>query len=199
MIIVGPARATSHPRHPIRHADSRKMQWRYLITWASHAPMHMDFLWVDAYANGWALSMVSALERWCADTNALWLNPPTDPQEALAALGGLFFSPSWVAAHLEVVKEMFQVPPIPEYTRKLHYQASEGHDCWDLLPTISTPVLVIHGGEDLMNPTANAYLLAERIPGAQLYFVESGRHAYLVEFREEASRVVKEFLAHWPL
>jgi pimeloyl-ACP methyl ester carboxylesterase len=60
-------------------------------------------------------------------------------------------------------------------------------------------VLVIHGGEDLMNPTANAYLLAERIPGAQLYIVEGGRHAYLVEFREEASRVVKEFLAHWPL
>ena len=89
--------------------------------------------------------------------------------------------------------------PIPEYAQRLHYLASEDHDTWDLLPTISAPTLVIHGSEDVVNPTANAYLLAERIPNAELSIVEGGRHGYFIEFREEASRVVKEFLARHPL
>lgn len=134
-----------------------------------------------------------------AEVNALWTTPPANPQEALARFAPLFLSPTWIETHLEVVKELFQVPPIPAHARALHYQASEGHDSWDLLPTISAPTLVIHGSEDLLNPTANASLLAERIPGAELSLIEGGRHAYLVEFREEASRIVNEFLARHPL
>jgi pimeloyl-ACP methyl ester carboxylesterase len=134
-----------------------------------------------------------------AEVNALWTNPPADPQEALKAIGSLFLSSAWIETHLEIVKALFQAPPIPDYARTLHYQASEGHDTWDLLPTISAPTLVIHGSEDLMNPTANAYLLAERIPGAELSLIEGGRHGYLIEIREESSRIVKEFLARHPL
>ena len=92
-----------------------------------------------------------------------------------------------------------EAPPLPEYARLLHYQASSGHDAWDLLPTIRNPTLVIHGSEDQLNPTANAYLLAEHIPGAELYMIEGGRHFYPQEFREEAGRVVREFLARHPL
>jgi pimeloyl-ACP methyl ester carboxylesterase len=128
------------------------------------------------------------------EVNALWTNPPTDPQEALKAMGALFLSPAWIEEHLDTIKALFQTT-IPEHTRTLHYLASEGHDSWDLLPTIIAPTLVMHGSEDLMNPTANADLLAERIPGAEKYIVEHGRHSYMIEFREESSRVVKAFLA----
>jgi pimeloyl-ACP methyl ester carboxylesterase len=64
---------------------------------------------------------------------------------------------------------------------------------------MSAPTLVIHGSEDQRVPTANAFLLASLIPGAELSIIEGGRHAYLVEFREEASRAVNEFLARHPL
>src|SRR5262249_15655553 len=89
--------------------------------------------------------------------------------------------------------------PLPAYALRLHYQASEGYDAWDLLPGIKAPTLVIHGSEDVVNMTANAYLLAERIPGAELYIVQGGRHGYASEFREEASRVVLDFLIRHPL
>jgi pimeloyl-ACP methyl ester carboxylesterase len=134
-----------------------------------------------------------------AEVNALWINPPVDPREALAKIVPLFFSPAWITANLETIKAMFQAPPLPDYVRKLHFQASEGHDSWEILPTIKAPTLVIHGSDDLLNPTANAHLLAERIPGAELYLVAGGRHGYLVEYREEASRIVNEFLARHPL
>jgi pimeloyl-ACP methyl ester carboxylesterase len=53
--------------------------------------------------------------------------------------------------------------------------------------------LVIHGRDDRVNPTANAPLLAERIPGAEC---TSWKAAVTVTHRdaEEASRVVREFL-----
>ncbi|HEY4384788.1 MAG TPA: alpha/beta fold hydrolase, partial [Ktedonobacteraceae bacterium] len=102
-----------------------------------------------------------------AEVDRLWTNPPTDPQVALKAIGALFLSPAWIETHLDIVKALFQIPTIPEYARMLHYQASEGHDSWDLLPSISAPTLVIHGSEDQLNPTANACLLAERIPHAE--------------------------------
>jgi 3-oxoadipate enol-lactonase len=134
-----------------------------------------------------------------AEINALWTHPPTEPREALEKVMPLFFSPTWIATHLEDIQALFQAPPIPEYARKLHLRASEGHDSWERLPTIKAPTLVIHGSEDQLNPTANAHLLAERIPGAELALIQGGRHGYLLEFREEASCAVNAFLARYPL
>jgi pimeloyl-ACP methyl ester carboxylesterase len=37
-------------------------------------------------------------------------------------------------------------------------------------------------------------LLAERIPGAELYLVAGGRHGYFLEFSDEAGGVVLDFL-----
>lgn len=134
-----------------------------------------------------------------AEVNAQMANRPADPQVAMNAMLETIFTPTWIAAHPEYVAAMVQRQPIPVYAQRLHYQASEGHDSWDLLPTISAPTLVIHGSDDKVNPTANAYLLAERIPHAELYIVKGGRHGYFLEFREEANRVVNEFLARHPL
>ena len=110
------------------------------------------------------------------------------------------YSPGWSATHLGQLRRWAsRKHPIPEYARRLHYLASEGHDAWDLLPTITAPTLVIHGGDDRVNPTANARLLAERIPGAELCIIPGGRHGYFVEYRAEASRAVLDFLRRHPL
>ncbi|MCH5583523.1 alpha/beta hydrolase [Shimazuella sp. AN120528] len=111
----------------------------------------------------------------------------------------LLYSPEWLETHMDIVKKIFISSPIPEYARKLHYQASENHDAWDFLPDIHVPVLVIHGSEDEMNPTANAYLLADRIPNAELSIINGGRHGYFIEFREEVTKRVIDFLKRHPL
>lgn len=133
--------------------------------------------------------------------DAMMRNPPADFETAMTAMLSTMFSPAWVAVHSAELAQFLQSPPhpIPAYAQRLHYLASEGHDAWDLLPTVSAPTLVIHGSEDVVNPTANAYLLAKGIPHAELYIVEGGRHGYFIEFREEAGRVVNEFLGRHPL
>ena len=128
-------------------------------------------------------------------------NRPADVDARVAFLADQMVSPAYLEAHPEylVTARLRAENPIPPHAQKMHYLASEGHDSWDGLPKITVPTLVIHGTEDRINPTANAALLAERIPGAELYMVEGGRHGYFIEFHEEASGVVLDFLARHPI
>lgn len=56
----------------------------------------------------------------------------------------------------------------------------------------------MHGSDDLLNPAANAPLLANRIPGARLHMIPGARHAYFEEFRTVASPLVLDFLTSVP-
>jgi len=108
------------------------------------------------------------------------------------ALADLFFSPAFAAAHPDLAAEF--APSAQGRWQRLHHAASTAHDGWDLLPEVTAPALVLHGGDDALTPAGNAGLLAARLPRARLHLVERGRHGYLQEFRPEASRVVREFL-----
>ncbi|HET7501257.1 MAG TPA: alpha/beta fold hydrolase [Kofleriaceae bacterium] len=131
--------------------------------------------------------------------------PEVDPELASgdpARLMPYLVSDAWAAAHPEALARLqanAREHPVPAYARRLHYLASEGHDAWDLLPTIQAPTLVIHGSADLVNVAANAPLLADRIPGAVLHLIDGARHAYFWEHRPAASQVVLDFLARHPL
>jgi pimeloyl-ACP methyl ester carboxylesterase len=136
-----------------------------------------------------------------ADVDAGMAERPEDPEQLHRFWADLLVSPAYVEAHPDYLVRMREqfADPIPGYAQRQHYLASEAHDTWDRLPEITAPTLVIHGDEDLVNMTANAALLADRIPGAALHLVKGGRHGYFVEFREESSVVVLDFLAAHPL
>jgi 3-oxoadipate enol-lactonase len=63
-----------------------------------------------------------------------------------------------------------------------------------VLPLITAPTLVLHGDRDEFNPTANAALIARRIPDARVVLLAGARHAYFEECRAEAGRLVRKFL-----
>jgi pimeloyl-ACP methyl ester carboxylesterase len=117
-----------------------------------------------------------------------------DPRELLHGR----YSPEWLALNPDFEAALLARQPLPETWQKLHYAASEGHDAWDEIPSIKTPVLLIHGDNDQVNMSANSPLLAERIKGAELHMVKGGRHGFNVEFQEENSRVVLDFLKRHP-
>jgi len=127
-----------------------------------------------------------------------------DPQVWARTSAALIFSPEWSEAHQEVVDSLKVVSAnVPANIRRLHNQISPAHDAWDLLPNISAPTLIIHGSDDGLVPVGNANVLAKRIPNAELHVVQGGRHAFFLEYQQEASRVVLDFLLrhslkdHW--
>jgi pimeloyl-ACP methyl ester carboxylesterase len=58
------------------------------------------------------------------------------------------------------------------------------------LRRVRAPTLVLHGDEDVMSPPANARLLAEGIPGAELHIVPGAGHALPMELPEETARLI---------
>lgn len=115
------------------------------------------------------------------------------PAAARQALLELMYTPGWLAGHPGPHHTLGD-PGMPVHSRRLHLAASNRHDAWDLLPGIGAPTLVVHGTGDLLNPAANAPLLADRIPGARLHLIPDARHAYFEEFRTHASPLVLDFL-----
>jgi 3-oxoadipate enol-lactonase len=77
-----------------------------------------------------------------------------------------------------IEEDLVQRAKIP--TRPAGYlgqlQAAMAHDTWDELPAIAVPTLVVHGDADLLVPTPNGRLLAERIPGAELVLLPGAGH-----------------------
>lgn len=119
------------------------------------------------------------------------------PGAARQALLDLMYTPGWLATHPGPHRTLGD-PAMPPHAQRRHLVASNQHDAWDLLPAISAPTLVVHGSDDLLNPAANAPLLAERIPGARLHMISGARHAYFEEFRAVASPLVLDFLTTVP-
>ncbi|WMY78566.1 alpha/beta hydrolase [Citricoccus sp. I39-566] len=74
-------------------------------------------------------------------------------------------------------------------------RASDRHDAWDALPSIAAPTLVLHGTEDLMVPTENAALIADRIPDARMRLVPGGRHGFFEELEDQVTPEILGFLA----
>lgn len=113
-----------------------------------------------------------------------------DAMKARKALEALMYTPSYRGPF-----NTLGDPQMPPHARKRHLFASAEHDAWDVLPSITAPTLVVHGTDDIFNPTANAPLITERIPGARMHLIEGARHGYFEEFREIATPLVTDFLS----
>ncbi|WP_381558263.1 alpha/beta fold hydrolase [Streptomyces eurythermus] len=116
-----------------------------------------------------------------------------DPQAAREALTDLMYSPSWRTTHPGPYNTLGD-PGAPPHARRGHLLASNRHDAWDALPGITTPTLILHGGQDRMAPPDNLALLAARIPDTRTHLFPEARHAYFEECRAEASALVSAFL-----
>jgi pimeloyl-ACP methyl ester carboxylesterase len=74
-------------------------------------------------------------------------------------------------------------------------QAAMSHDTWDELPTIRVPTLVVHGEADLLVPTENGRLIAQRIAGAELVLIPGAGHMLQTDGGERTRDAVLAFLA----
>ena len=94
----------------------------------------------------------------------------------------LLFTPEWIAAN-PAIRDVFMMmapmlPPTPPETAHRAMAGLFGWTCYDRLPQITAPTLILHGDRDVLIPVQNAYVLAERIPGARLHIVPGAGHGY---------------------
>jgi 3-oxoadipate enol-lactonase len=110
------------------------------------------------------------------------------------ARGRWLFSPAFRREHPERVRELLRYFHLQPAALWSHWWATVYHDTVSRLGQIQAPTLVMHGEADVMSPVANARLLAERIPGAELVIVPGAGHAFPLERPRESCDVVARFL-----
>jgi 3-oxoadipate enol-lactonase len=85
----------------------------------------------------------------------------------------------------------------PEPLAYLHQAvAVASHDTYERLNQLSAPTLVVHGEEDVFVPPANALVLAERIPGAELQLWADAAHLYTIDEPRADRRIARFLLRH---
>ena len=77
----------------------------------------------------------------------------------------------------EDIAQRLRYPIEPEPYRA-QLEAALSHDAYDRLGSIEVPTLVVHGEEDRMVAPANARLLADAIPAAELRLRPDAGHLY---------------------
>lgn len=113
-----------------------------------------------------------------------------DPTARVRTLRTLFYTDTWNGT-----SHLFGDPTMSPEASRAHLRASNRHDAWDALPLIEAPTLILHGTDDMMVPSANAPLLAHRIPGAELHLTEGGRHGFFDEFATDLTPLLANFLS----
>jgi 3-oxoadipate enol-lactonase len=83
--------------------------------------------------------------------------------------------------------------PFPEQAYRAQMVAAALHNCYRRLSRVEAPTLVVHGRRDRMVPVANAEMLAERIPRAELLILDDAGHLYPTE-RPEVDEEIARFL-----
>lgn len=109
----------------------------------------------------------------------------------------ILFGPTYRKEHPEVVEAMIEgYLANPPYRKPFVQQffAALGHNCYDRLPAIRAPTLVLTGDADVLVPPENAEVLRSRIPASRLVCLPGAGHAFFVENPEETARVLKEHL-----
>jgi pimeloyl-ACP methyl ester carboxylesterase len=66
---------------------------------------------------------------------------------------------------------------------------------WDQLGTLKVPTLVTTGVGDRLVPPENSRVIAERIPGAELKFIEGGGHVFFIEQPQAVNALLLDFLS----
>jgi len=111
-------------------------------------------------------------------------------------------TPEFLESHREVMEEQLRkvlVNPTPIETSMRQMAAIQVSDSFDRLPQIKAPTLVLHGDRDILVPVANAHILKDRIPGAELRIVPGAGHVFTWEFPEESTALIVEFLTKVPV
>jgi pimeloyl-ACP methyl ester carboxylesterase len=85
----------------------------------------------------------------------------------------------------------------PEPLAYMHQAAAVAtHDAYERLNQLAAPTLVVHGEEDVFVPPANALVLAEKIPGAQLRLWPNAAHMYNIDEPRADPEIARFLLDH---
>ena len=113
--------------------------------------------------------------------------------ERMISLADIRRDATWRAVNPDKAKQMIDFyqtsahtnreDPVKRAAQNRQLVARAGHDAWDILPTITAPVLICGGRHDGIAPTDRAMAMRDHLPNATFREFEGG-HLFFMEDRE---------------
>lgn len=117
------------------------------------------------------------------------------PRRAAEAALPFIYAPSTPRERIdEDIAVRMRQPTQPDgYARQLQAVTAHG-GTYGRLASIAVPTLVVHGRTDRLVDPRNATLLAERIPGARLQWIDGASHVFFTDQPDAAGGALRAFL-----
>jgi pimeloyl-ACP methyl ester carboxylesterase len=119
------------------------------------------------------------------------------PEEQMRASIFTLYPADWLAANPQAVEETiaaFSAAPISPKNARRQMGAIVMHNTYGRLPRIASTTLVMCGGSDILIPPKNSEILSRRIPGSELKVFENGGHGFAMQYPDEVSGALVDFL-----
>jgi pimeloyl-ACP methyl ester carboxylesterase len=144
------------------------------------------------YASGQALEMVMIL------SSAQVLQNMTAEEQAMV-LAQIMFPPEWLEEHPEILNTtVIQLAPSRSATPEIIQEQGLASGTWkgscDRLANITQPTLLIVGDQDVVLPSANAVMMAQRIPNSWLVIIQGTGHGMAWQVPNEFTAIIQTFL-----
>lgn len=112
------------------------------------------------------------------------------------------YTPAFIEANRDLLEDLLAArlayPEAPEQTRQLQMLALlQTHDTLNQLPDIRCPTLIQSGTDDILVPSQNSHIMAERIPRARLIEYPGCAHGFYLESGGKATHDLLTFLAQF--
>jgi pimeloyl-ACP methyl ester carboxylesterase len=119
------------------------------------------------------------------------------PDAMKAGITKLLFPDAFAAIHASRIEEYWKrISAIPTEPDAFYRQltAIQQWGCFDRLPNLQAPTLILHGTDDILVPPGNAEVLANRIPNATVKLYEGTGHGFTGQMPQEVAADVLAFL-----
>ncbi len=119
------------------------------------------------------------------------------PEEQVDRFCTFLFCEEWLESHEGDVEEFsrrYLESPATDHNAARQFAATVTFAACERIRQILAPTLVACGTADILIPPENAWILAERIPGAKLIEYEGAGHGFIWERRDDFLKDLFEFL-----
>jgi pimeloyl-ACP methyl ester carboxylesterase len=123
--------------------------------------------------------------------------PDLSAHDYLLWTGVVCYPQEFIDAHPEIVERKIQANLAYPGTLASYMAQLEAFMAFDVdgrLNTIQVPTMIIIGNQDVLTSPPNSFLMARRIPGAQIREIDGAGHIFWISHPEETVTIVTEFL-----
>lgn len=121
-------------------------------------------------------------------------------REQTRLLAQIMFPPEWLEEHPEILNSVVQFAPSRSATPENVERQGNATKAWsaqgscDRISSITQRTLLIVGDQDVVLPSDNSVMMAQRIPNSWLVIIQGTGHGMMLQVPNEFNAIIQTFL-----